>query len=97
MGMLYRHAIMVLTHLDKREIPANNIHKRWTRLLDEGTNNNEYLTQLAIDNDELKRKALINKAFELANREKKISNFSFEQAMEALTQACTSSTIFYST
>ncbi|CAN6172661.1 unnamed protein product [Urochloa humidicola] len=92
MGMLCRHAIKVLTNLDRREIPANNIHKRWTRLFDEGNNNNDYLTQLGIDNDELKKKALINKAFELVNRQKKISNFSFEQTMEALTQACTSST-----
>ncbi|CAL5049009.1 unnamed protein product [Urochloa decumbens] len=94
MGMLCRHAIKVLTHLDRREIPSKNILQRWTKWFDEGNNNTEYLTQLAIENDDMKKKALVSKAFELANKEATISNFTYQQAMEALTHAtnCTGTT-----
>ncbi|CAO2141408.1 unnamed protein product [Urochloa humidicola] len=86
MGMICRHAIKVLTNLDKRQIPADNILKRWTTWFDEGNNNTEYLNQLALDNDEMKRKALLLKAFELSNKEARISNFNFEEAMAALAE-----------
>ncbi|CAO2165069.1 unnamed protein product [Urochloa humidicola] len=91
MGMLCRHAIKVLNNLDRRQIPGKNILKRWTKWYDEDNNNRDYLDQLAIENDDLKRKALISKAFELANKETKISNFTFQQVMEALTEASNSS------
>ncbi|CAO2179633.1 unnamed protein product [Urochloa humidicola] len=86
MGMLCRHAIKVLTNLDKREIPADNILKRWTTWYGEGNNNTEYLNQLAFDNDEMKRKALLLRAFKLSNKEARISNYNFEEAMAALTE-----------
>ncbi|CAN6372446.1 unnamed protein product [Urochloa humidicola] len=91
MGMLCGHAIKVLNHLDRRQIPGKNILKRWTKWYDEDNNNRDYLNQLAIENDDLKKKALISAAFELANKETRISNFTFQQAMEALTQASNSS------
>jgi len=31
MGMLCRHTLKVLVHLDKMEIPAGNIMRRWTK------------------------------------------------------------------
>ncbi|CAO2198944.1 unnamed protein product [Urochloa humidicola] len=82
-----RHAIKVLTHLDRRQIPKRNILKRWTKWYDEENKNRDYLTQLAIENDDLKKKALISKAFELANKEAKISNLTFQETTAALTHA----------
>ncbi|CAL5009501.1 unnamed protein product [Urochloa decumbens] len=86
MGMLCRHAIKVLNNIDRRVVPAKNIVKRWTKWFDEDNRNNDYLRHLAMENDDLKRKAIVSKAFELANKESRISNFTYQQAIEALTQ-----------
>ncbi|CAN6372443.1 unnamed protein product [Urochloa humidicola] len=93
MGMPCRHMLKVLTHLDKRQIPKKNIMSRWTKLCDEDSSNSEYLRQLAINNDEEKRRMILKKAFELATKTTRISNYTFEQTMQALADAENSSNI----
>ncbi|CAL5012454.1 unnamed protein product [Urochloa decumbens] len=92
MGMLCRHAIKVLTLLDRRKIPSKNILQRWTKFFDNGNKNKEYQMMVAKENEQLRRKAIVSKAFELATTEARISNFTYEEAMYALTRASTSST-----
>ncbi|CAN6191154.1 unnamed protein product [Urochloa humidicola] len=85
MGMLCRHAIKVLIHLDRLEIPKGNIMDRWTKYYDSSDANFNPWQELALHNDNVKRKVLLNRAFELANKQGRLSNFAFEQALKSIT------------
>lgn len=76
-----------MTHVGVRELPTDNIMPRWTRMYDKHANNCSFAQHLARQNDEEKRKILLRRAFQLATRETKISNYSFDQAMLALSRA----------
>ncbi|CAO2183235.1 unnamed protein product [Urochloa humidicola] len=85
MGMLCRHAIKVLVHLDKQEIPRRNILGRWTKAWDSDETHNQ-LHGMKICTEEDKRRMIINKAMELANKKTRLSNYEFENAMQVLTR-----------
>ncbi|CAL5021319.1 unnamed protein product [Urochloa decumbens] len=87
MGIICRHAIKVLTYLDKTEIPPGNILRRWTKICDiEGTDMQQ-LQRLAAENDELKRHILLRMAFEIENNRRCLSSTNFNLALQALTTA----------
>ncbi|CAL5031516.1 unnamed protein product [Urochloa decumbens] len=84
MGMICRHSIKVLVHLDLQEIPRRNILGRWTKAWDDSEANNQ-LHNMEICTEEDKRRMIINKAMELANKRTRLSNYEFETAMQVLT------------
>ncbi|CAL4994763.1 unnamed protein product [Urochloa decumbens] len=84
MGLICRHAIKVLLHLDKAEIPRRNILGRWTKAWD-GCDPQNQVHAMDICSEEDKRRMIINKALQLANKRSRLSNYEFEQAMQVLT------------
>ncbi|CAN6300358.1 unnamed protein product [Urochloa humidicola] len=84
LGILCRHAIKVLCHLDRKQIPAANILKRWTKVYDDDNTNQEYIQHLAEANDDMKRTMLINTALQLANTRGEISNTRYTDTMSTI-------------
>lgn len=90
MGMLCRHALKVLVHLDRQEIPPGNILHRWTKDCVERSLSEESKLSLIVHNDKLRKKMLLDKVFEIANREATLSETAFHQAMDAITGSSSS-------
>lgn len=79
--------MQVLIHLDMREIPKRNIMERWTKLYDDDMGNSQYLQNLAITNTMQKKSLVLKKAFEFANKDGKLSNRNFNEAIRVLEKA----------
>ncbi|XP_039841858.1 protein FAR-RED IMPAIRED RESPONSE 1-like [Panicum virgatum] len=84
MGMLCRHALKVLVHLDRQEIPAGNIMRRWTKEGLEHSLSVDSKATMAAHNDNMRKKLLLTIVFEIANKEATLSETTFHQAMEAM-------------
>ncbi|TVU49926.1 hypothetical protein EJB05_01270, partial [Eragrostis curvula] len=78
MGMLCRHALKVLVHLDRRVIPCKNIMKRWTKDATKQT--------WPRKSGDARRSIFIKKALELANANE-IPDDEFLSVLEAIDQA----------
>ncbi|RLM54828.1 hypothetical protein C2845_PM10G11160 [Panicum miliaceum] len=87
LGMLCSHCLKVLVHLDRLEIPPNNIMKRWTH---DATSPNdgashEQLPCRSVDaEDRMRKEMLLKKVLVLANADEKLTEEAFNHAMEAI-------------
>ncbi|TVU35741.1 hypothetical protein EJB05_17644, partial [Eragrostis curvula] len=89
-GMLCRHALKVLVHLDKRELPCGNIMKRWEK--DTPSSNVCAASKLvdgdsACGSDYLLRSLLVMKAMELSRDKNRLNEEKVINALQALDAA----------
>ncbi|TVU21368.1 hypothetical protein EJB05_30998, partial [Eragrostis curvula] len=86
MGMLCRHQLKVLVHLDQRSIPEHNLMKRWTKA---ASRSGDGMTAGAAPNhgtEEARRSLLVKMAMELATT-RDIPDEEYTSLMEAMEKA----------
>ncbi|XP_066380798.1 protein FAR1-RELATED SEQUENCE 1-like [Miscanthus floridulus] len=84
LGLLCRHSLKVLVHLDVKEIPKNNIMPRWMKNWsgsDAHTDGKSSFELLRGSNDALEKRALVNRVLAVAYGPEAISEDVFVQAM----------------
>jgi len=82
MGMLCRHTLKVLVHLDKMEIPAGNIMRRWTKEGHIPCKETSISSALEQQSHNMQRKMLLAKACELTKVDDKGRLVSFGKTIE---------------
>jgi hypothetical protein len=85
--ILFLYEFQVLVHLDVKEIPKRNIMARWLKNQFESDENRDgkRISVLSVVSDDLlKKRAIINRALEVAYGTEAISEDAFIEAMEAL-------------
>ncbi|KAF8775567.1 hypothetical protein HU200_004341 [Digitaria exilis] len=85
MGMLCRRTLKVLVHVDKREIPAGNILRRWTKEGHIPTEETSIATALEKQSQNIQRKMVLAKACELAKMDNRKRLDTFVQGIEEVT------------
>ncbi|RLM60915.1 hypothetical protein C2845_PM14G06200 [Panicum miliaceum] len=68
-----------------QEIPPGNILQRWTKDSTERSLSAESKSSLIVHNDKMRKKMLLDKVFEIANREATLRETAFHQAMDEIT------------